>query len=133
MNWDKFLSRPKLLKESKWVAVWPFIFDASGGMSFSPIRLQGCLHYIALAIFWIVFIGIIVMPVSLAMWLYEALTGTKLPSGIETTIIVWWLILMCVIVWVFRQDEKRKQDEETPKAAHPAYSRVGRKRRAHRL
>jgi hypothetical protein len=42
--------RPKLLKDHTTYARWPFIFYQQEGMSFNPIRPQGCLQYIVIFI-----------------------------------------------------------------------------------
>jgi len=44
------MKRPKLLKDFYAHAEWPWIFEHHEGMSFNPIRPQGCLQYIGLGI-----------------------------------------------------------------------------------
>jgi hypothetical protein len=59
-----FFRRPKLLKDYYSHADWPWIHDDQEGMSFNPIRPQGCLHYIAL---FLVFLALL----FIAGWVWD--------------------------------------------------------------
>lgn len=48
---DDFFRKPKVLKDYEFYRDENFILlEKSEGMSFSPIRMNGCLHWVALAI-----------------------------------------------------------------------------------
>lgn len=133
MGQKGFFDKPKLLKEDRYWVRWPFILVEQEGASFNPIRPQGCLHYIALFVFWFLFLGITFGAAQFGWylfveaWTYLAQSFATLDSAtVITGVILLGLagsatMMVSAFLGDVHEGTKRRR-----KKIHPAYTRIGR-------